>query len=102
MQEKQGDCDFYSQDIFFIAPFFVIDRTSKKALTLKVSLEQFIKDNANVGNMLLSIVSRRNNKKLVVTLLTHMIINKRVDLFGISKCFNKLNAIYKQAGLERA
>ena len=98
MHEQQGDCDFYSQDIFFIAPFFVIDRTSKKALTLKISLEQFIKDNANVGNMLLSIISRRNNKKLVVTLLTHMIINKRIDLIGISKCFNKLNSIYKQAG----
>lgn len=93
---------FYSEDVYFIAPFYVIDRKAMRAMTIKLSLEAFIRDSSNQANMLLSLISRQNNKKFLVTLLSNMIINKRLDLTGISKCFNKLNTVYKQAGQERA
>lgn len=99
---EESPIPFYSDQVFFIAPFFVIDRKARKAMTVKVSLEDYIKDNQTQSNMLLSLVSRRNNKTILVTLLSNMVINKRLHLHGISKCFNKLNSVYKQAGQERA
>jgi hypothetical protein len=42
---EDSENSFYSDDVFFIAPFFVIDRSAMKVMSVKNSLESFVKDN---------------------------------------------------------
>lgn len=41
--------------------------------------------------LLLSMVNRSNNKRVLMKLANNLILNKRLSLIGISKFFNKMN-----------
>ena len=71
-------------------------------MTLKLSLDVFISCGRDLSCILLSMVNRQNNKRMLMQLAQDLILNKRLSLIGISKFFTKLNQVYKQAGQERS
>jgi hypothetical protein len=73
-----------------------------RSLSLKLSLEQFITNTRDTSMLLLSMVNRSNNKRILIKLANDLLLSKKLSLIGISKFFNKLNQVYKQAGQERA
>jgi hypothetical protein len=67
-------------------------------MSLKLSLENFVNNSRDLSCLLLSMVNRHNNKKMLMKLAQDLILTKRLSLIGISKFFTKLNQVYKQAG----
>ncbi len=55
----------------------------------------------DMSMLLLSMLNRSNNKRMLMKITYDLMLHKRLSLIGISKFFNKLNQVYKQAGQER-
>lgn len=55
----------------------------------------------DMSMLLLSMLNRSNNKRMLTKITYDLMLHKRLTLIGISKFFNKLNQVYKQAGQER-
>lgn len=81
----------YSDEVHFIAPMFMIHPSQFRSLTLKLSLEQFVSTTRDTTMLLLSMVNRSNNKKVLIKIAYDLMLTRRLSLIGISKFFNKLN-----------
>lgn len=97
-EESSPDVTCYDETAHFIAPHHIINVEHLRSLCLKLSLEKLISCTKDMSMLLLSMVNRSNNKRILMKLANNLILNKRLSLIGISKFFNKMNQIYKQAG----
>jgi hypothetical protein len=73
--------------VHYIAPFFIIDPKQLRTMALKLSLESLIEHTLDMTSLVLCLLSRQNNKRILMKLLADMIFNKRVSLDGIGKVF---------------
>lgn len=96
--KAQVDISIYDDSVHYVAPLFMIHPVHLRSLALKLSLEAFIPSCRDMTMLLLSTVNRQNNRRILVKLANDLILSKKLSLIGISKFFNKLNQIYKQAG----
>lgn len=71
----------------FIAPFFIIDRKQLRTMALKLSLESLIEHTPDMTSLVLCLLSRQNNKRILMKLLGDMVSSKRFSLDGIGKVF---------------
>ncbi len=92
----------YDSECMFLAPSLILHPSQYRMLTLKLSLDSFISSSRDLSCLLLSMVNRQSNKKMLMQLAQDLILTKRLSLIGISKFFTKLNQVYKQAGQERS
>jgi hypothetical protein len=51
---------------------------------------------------MISLLGRQNNKKILMLLLKKLIMERSFGLESIQSFFNRINRIYRQAGVERA
>lgn len=85
-----------------MAPFFVVSIDTQRVITPKISLESFVEQAKDLNTLILALLGRQNNKQLLMAIMNNIILKKHIDLRGISDFFQKVNSIYKQAGMERA
>ena len=81
----------YDSECMYLAPSFILHPSQYRMLTLKLSLDCFISSSRDLSCLLLSMVNRQNNKKMLMQLAQDLILTKRLSLIGISKFFTKLN-----------
>ena len=66
---EEGPVDFYDSSVHFLAPFFVVDLKTRRSMSFKVSLECLISNTKKLGHLMISLLSRSNNKKILHLLL---------------------------------
>lgn len=54
--------NFYSEQTYFIAPFFVVSIDTMKVLAPKISLESFVEQANDLNTLILALLGRQNNK----------------------------------------
>ncbi len=81
----------YSSEVHYIAPFFIVDIKQLRLMAIKLSLESLIEHTPDMTSLLLCLLSRQNNKRIMMKLLSDMIVNKNITLEGVGKVFTKLN-----------
>jgi len=82
----------YDEDsVVFIGPMFIIHRTLQRSLSLKISLQSFLKHAQDPCKAQLSLLFRQFNKQLFLNNLKHLLLEKKLSLSQISKIFVKLN-----------
>lgn len=60
-------------------------------MAIKLSLESLIEHTPDLSSLLLCLLSRQNNKRIMLELLGLLIVNKHISLEGVSKVLIKLN-----------
>lgn len=87
-EEEEGSekehVDFYNESLHFVAPFFIVDTSCYRSMSLKLSLEQLISNCEDPGTIAVSLIGRRNNKRILQQLTANIILNKRIALESIS------------------
>lgn len=81
----------YDEECLYLSPQFIVHPNKFRMLSLKLSLENFIRNGRDLSTLLISVINRQNNKKTVVKLAQDLILQKKLSLIGISKFFTKLN-----------
>lgn len=94
-EENEILCNFYSEKTHFIAPFFVIDTENYRNCAPRISLESLIEHSADLDTLVLSLLSRQNNKGICIATMTNIALKKHFSLQAISDFFLKMNSIYK-------
>ena len=59
----------YDDECYFIAPHFILCPAPIRVLTLKFSLERFLKQNTNLNTMIAALINRENNKRVLLQLV---------------------------------
>ena len=77
--------------VLYVAPFFMVHPVHFRCLSIKLSLESFISNSRDTNLLLLSMINRQNNKRILVNLANSLITQKKLSLIGVSKFFNKMN-----------
>ena len=83
------------ENVIFIGPMFIIHRSMQRSLSLKISLQAFLKHAVDPCKAQLSLLFRQFNKQLFLTNLKRLLYGKRLTLSQISKIFVKINQVYK-------
>ena len=80
--DTDGDHDDgYDEDnVVFIGPMFIVHRKLQRSLSLKISLQSFLKHAQDPCKAQLSLIFRQFNKKLFLSNLRHLLIEKRLTL----------------------
>ena len=65
---KTQDVSVYQDTVIYIAPFFMVHPVHFRCLSTKLSLESLIANSREMNLLLLSMINRQNNKKILVKL----------------------------------
>jgi hypothetical protein len=86
-EEDKPKFSIYQDECFFIAPNVIITPAPIRVLTLKFSLEKFVKQHTSLGRFMISLINRENNKPVLMQLVQELMIQKQYDLSQISTFF---------------
>ena len=95
----------YDEHTLFVEPMYIIDLRQSACMTLKLSLPKLLETNSNgvdnKGRIMMSLLNRARNKPIFLQQLREQLTTGKLKLLDISKLFVRLNAVYKQASIER-
>jgi len=81
---------------------FILDTKNFASLTLKLSLNEYVKHETVPTRTALSLLNRSFNKRVFMTRVKELILTQQIALEDISRLFMKVNSVYKQASIERS
>lgn len=92
----------YSEsDVFFVDPCFILDLKNNACFTLRLSLKKYIAGALDQGCVLMSLVNRARNKAALLGMLRQGLVGCSLPLFAVSRLFDRVTGVYKQASIER-
>jgi hypothetical protein len=87
-------------NLVFVEPMYILDMRTRAVLTLRLSLKNLLAQAAD-QRVFLSMINRARNKPTLLKSVRERLIQNDLSLLIVNRLFFKLNAVYKQATIER-
>ena len=90
--KSQSSSDsIYNEDLIFIDPFFILDLSTFKCMSIKNSLHEYKELSIDYARIAMSLMSRSLNKRVLFAHLMDIITGEKVQLKDLSAIFIKIN-----------
>jgi hypothetical protein len=87
-------------NLVFVEPMYILDLRTRAVLTLRLSLKNLLAQ-ATDQRVFLSLINRARNKPTLLKSVRERLVQNNLSLLIVNRLFYKLNAVYKQATIER-